>query len=82
MSDRVEIQDQDADNGVSPDFVLGSGGADDTSLYPVLTDMSGPTWVEVSDAPGGNFCVDDTDMGDFFMTVAVPLAVLADLGAR
>ena len=79
-ADRVEVRDQDPDNGIEQDFVL-AGGGPDTALYPVVTDMSEPSWVFVTDAPGGNFCADDTDLNDFHLTVAIPLTLLADFGA-
>lgn len=77
MSDRVEVQDQDPDNGITPDLI----GLPGTALVPVVSDMSVDSWAISTPAPGGNYCIDDTDGGDFYITVAVPLTVLRDFGA-
>jgi hypothetical protein len=85
MADRLEIRDQDASNGTTPDRRLPSGAGADTSLRPIDTTGTGPTWATVTAAPPvgamANFCPDDTDGGDWYITVAVPLTILRDFGA-
>ncbi|MEQ8887227.1 MAG: hypothetical protein RID93_06320, partial [Sandaracinaceae bacterium] len=79
MSDRVEIRDQDPDNGITPDRV------GPTALTAIYSDLAMPSWGISTIAPsvGGmpNYCADDTDMADYYITVAVPLTVVRDFGA-
>jgi outer membrane protein OmpA-like peptidoglycan-associated protein len=79
-SDRLEILDQDPSNGTTPSLTQPMGGGTDTSLRPILTDGSGATWASVTMA-GASVCIDDTPVGDWFITVAVRLSVLQAFGA-
>lgn len=78
--DRVEILDQDPDNGTTPSYTLLPGGGGDTSLRPIDSSGATPSWA-IATSAGSNFCVDDTDEGDWHITVAVPLVILREFGA-
>lgn len=81
--DRVEILDQDASNGTTCNLTRPGGSGVDTSLRPILTDLTGGTWVSVTVAPptGSSFCPDRPTVQNYFLTVAVPLSVLNQFGA-
>lgn len=83
--DRLEIYDQDPDNGVSPDYSA-APGAPDTALRPIDTPLIGgtpndETWVDVSEAVDAVVCPDDPTPSDYWLTVAVPFSVLQSYGA-